>query len=322
MSDAGDISQIQTGTLDTIQKIVTVGADLPYYWFRGHSSSFGNLTPGIFREDDGMSFYPEREINSVSQFRRQSPGYGTRLPQDGDFLGWLMFMQHYSLPTRLLDWIESVLVASYFAVSERRYAKDDGEVWVMFPLALNTYSVGVGRFPSLDNPDLRYLAMEPFANNPTAAMNEVGRIEFTPKAPLAFEPRFTIPRMVAQRSVFTIHPTHVRHRLIQLPISEAPVAREHEPTIDITLALSKNNQHLCKYIIPSAAKPKLLSDLESLGFNENTLFVDWDSLSAAIKREITPGGTACIERTPPFLDLKPKDSENSHPIPSQRSDEL
>ena len=52
-------------------------------------------------------------------------------------ISWLTLMQHYGLPTRLLDWSESPLVALYFALSSDEDAKADAAVWVLNPMKLN-----------------------------------------------------------------------------------------------------------------------------------------------------------------------------------------
>ena len=52
-------------------------------------------------------------------------------PSDGkgiDFLGWFVMMQHYSAPTRKLDWSCSPWVALYFACCEEK--DNDGTLWI------------------------------------------------------------------------------------------------------------------------------------------------------------------------------------------------
>src|SRR5215212_6895776 len=47
-------------------------------------------------------------------------------------------MQHYRVPTRLLDWSESPLVGLYFAVTE--HPEKDGSLWCLDPVALNVHA--------------------------------------------------------------------------------------------------------------------------------------------------------------------------------------
>ena len=46
-----------------------------------------------------------------------------------DFLGWFSLMQHFSAPTRSLDWSISPWIALYFACANYDY--EDGMVWVV-----------------------------------------------------------------------------------------------------------------------------------------------------------------------------------------------
>jgi hypothetical protein len=77
-------------------------------WFRGESCDFETkLLPKLFREP----FCDETDL--LIQFKNRFPQYESQCTSNMD---WLNLMQHYGVPTRLLDWTKNALVALYFAV--------------------------------------------------------------------------------------------------------------------------------------------------------------------------------------------------------------
>jgi FRG domain-containing protein len=108
-------------------------------WWRGHSRADWLLTPGVHREGRDVDY----ERNISAKFFMKAHTRHARCPPEGDWAGWLFLMQHYRLPTRLLDWTESSLIAAFFAATD--HLEQDGVLWALDPLALNERQMGIAR---------------------------------------------------------------------------------------------------------------------------------------------------------------------------------
>ncbi|MCH5250689.1 MAG: FRG domain-containing protein [Lachnospiraceae bacterium] len=111
----------------------------PYLqWYRGHADKEWELIPKVQRNFAGSEedlFRRERYYTNDFQ-ARASVFKSPALPID-EYANWLTLMQHYGLPTRLLDWSRSPLVALYFAVSDKSQCDKDGCIWMLTPGKLN-----------------------------------------------------------------------------------------------------------------------------------------------------------------------------------------
>lgn len=118
-----------------VEVITQIDAEQQYrMWFRGQSDYSWGLVPSVQRKD-GMGKNYEQYIST--NFMIHTMRLNPNAPQRYDRASWLTLMQHYGLPTRLLDWSESPLVALYFALSSDEDAKTDAAVWVLNPMRLN-----------------------------------------------------------------------------------------------------------------------------------------------------------------------------------------
>lgn len=205
-------------------------------WFRGHADATWKLDCTLAR-NGGM----DNELPLIRRFKQNALPLITNRPADE--WEWLFLMQHHGLPTRLLDWSESVLVSLYFAVNDEggKHEGDDGCIWALHPQELNAVSLrdpnatqvlGLGDDEHFDD----YLPSKIGAQRQT----------FQPLAATAVRNN---PRIQMQQGVFT-----VSHR-------------------DLSgLDELDNTDPLWKVVIPAANKQNFRNQLKALNLSKLSLF--------------------------------------------------
>jgi hypothetical protein len=224
-------------------------------WFRGHGDASWSLAPGLYRPKShiggiGAGYYNEAIL--LEKFRLRAPIFLERLPETD--WEWLFLMQHYGLPTRLLDWTESSLIALYFAI--RDHVGDvDAAVWAMNPWWLNRLTYG--KYALFSANDSRAKKHGPL----------LSRQKLKGRLPLAITPSYASPRIAAQRGVFTIH-GHERASLDWL----ARQSTKHPP-------------NLRKLVVKSKRVSAILRDLAISGISESLIFPELGGLCREIKTD-------------------------------------
>ena len=106
--------------------------------FRGVSNSAYPLEPSVERTaKNGHIGWAALEVKVVAEFKSRARMHigPTLIPEDE--LTWLALMQHYGIPTRLLDFTLSPFVALYFAVRHGGEKSTPARVWAMDSEAIN-----------------------------------------------------------------------------------------------------------------------------------------------------------------------------------------
>lgn len=155
-------------------------------WYRGHSNATWSLLPTLVRIRNGYAL----EQEAFHEFKRA----GARLFAKRDSDWEILFdMQHYWIPTRLLDWTESLGVAIAFIAFTQYRGDEDSALYILDPAALNRRS-GLTEIKHVpDDADFLYRPIY-WEKKP-----------FAPRYPIAAIPTMQSDRLFAQRGVFTIH---------------------------------------------------------------------------------------------------------------------
>ena len=111
---------IEEQSVDTIDELIRFLNELPnHFVFRGHADSTWKLESTLERSIGGRwsaDLAAKFEEHSLGAFKSKYHIYNQNEHVPGSKLSWLSVMQHYGVPTRLLDFTESPYVALYFAL--------------------------------------------------------------------------------------------------------------------------------------------------------------------------------------------------------------
>src|ERR1700733_10672187 len=139
--------------------------------FRGVSSAEFKLEPGIERCAVRTPLkWPALEIDISEDFKSRANLY--LAPPSGGELGWLALMQHYGIPTRLLDFTFSPFVGLYFAVkpSGRASRQETPEFTRLWAIDSN----------AVHNASLRSIARARIAARTRSGVRKGGRVSLHP----------------------------------------------------------------------------------------------------------------------------------------------
>lgn len=207
-------------------------------WWRGQPSD-KPLRPAVFRRDDAQV----AENGLIQRFIHKAQSRYSPCPSHDDMAGWLFLMQHFGLHTRILDWTESILIATYFAVNKD--ASNSGVVWAVNPFVLNKIQLNKAEIMSGHSDTVKALVVGAFQQNSPPLYKAA-----------AIRPVENNLRMMLQQSTFTIHGC-------EKPLEEFP----------------NSDKFLLKFVIPVDKKQLLLDLLGKLGITMSTIFPELEYLA-------------------------------------------
>ncbi|MES2760676.1 MAG: FRG domain-containing protein [Bacteroidota bacterium] len=215
-------------------------------WFRGQGSANHYLLPSLLRFKNGL----ELEEIAFHKFRRFADKVFKNKESEWETL---FDMQHYGIPTRLIDWTETLGIALFFAAYNNRVFKTGGDaaVYLLNPIELNKAS-GIDKIYRIPYDEKEYAYSNIYWH----------KKPFKTAAPIAIEPIFRNDRIIAQRGMFTVH-----HDKIEPIEDEFPNA-------------------IRKVVLPNNAIPSALEFLEIANIDEFSVFPDLSGVAGYMKNTL------------------------------------
>ena len=261
----------ETVTIDSWEHFASIAAQLSRKGpngpttFRGQSDSSWALEPSLLRllremQIEDIDKALELEHMAFSEFRKHAHLHSDTCARHSpdDLLFWWEMMQHYSAPTRLLDWTHSPYVALYFAVSENSH--EDGALYTMDAAHLLWIQSTRRGEPGFEN-------KEAFKHLRASLQREDYEVSMgTISCPVPAD------RMIAQKGEFTF---------------STELLEAHDVTADAIVYKgvhgSEGHTIFKKYIIPACLKIEFQARLRDMNISANSLFPGLDGLGRGVQ---------------------------------------
>jgi len=230
----------------------------PHWVFRGQSNSDWDLLPTIARYLS-IYEYPKKKALGlegyiIHEFKKLYKHYSNiDVPEfeTHEIMVWLSVMQHYSCPTRLLDWSDSPFVGLYFAVEANfdsdavLYLLNSVELEVVNKIIFNSDVIKDNVEKLFDNKDKDLVF--PFISS------------------------FQCDRSITQKGTHTF---------------ATNIYGNHEKIIYDTFRTQGKENCFWKLKIPKELKLEFLARLKSMNIDASTLFLNLDGLGKSLKHII------------------------------------
>jgi len=247
--------------------------------YRGHSDKAYLLQPSLFRKKERRRV----EKNILRELIALQPN---EFREDKTVFEQLVRMQHYGLPTRLLDLTYNPLVGLYFACKDTEETEADGE-FLRFTLRKSNIKyfdsdtvscvANLSSLTGRERDEIRALR-----TSKALRESEVGTklLHFIKAEKPYFLPKIELSHL---KSIFAVGPKQTNRRIL---------AQQGAFLIfGLRTLLRDDNEfgiEIVRTKVPASAKQDLLAELDGININASSLFPEIESVAKYIISKIPP----------------------------------
>lgn len=281
-------------------------------WYRGQTNSNYILLPGLLRDWDNTRMVSplEYEAGLMNIFCSKATHMReTEMLQMNSTFDWIVLMQHYGIPTNLLDWSENAFVALFFALvkGNKEVTKHDAAVYILNPEYMEIARQAMMKKIPLEELKRRLYPI----NNLSIGYNSEMYTDFLPykisesievKAnkwheddtgmsdewwPRPIVSALSNSRIRAQYGAFTISNLMARpHNMSQNNSNGYDYLAIEEMQHEFMKNYPNENPFLYKIIIDNKSARKMKQELESLGYKYMNVYPELEKTSDFINEQV------------------------------------
>ena len=315
LTKATDLSELLESISKEIQSISDKGET--QIWFRGHENIKYLLIPGLYRMKDKKKYFytgakTRRETleSLLDLFKVKAYNVPELIDKTlNDDVRVMAAMQHYAVPTNLLDWTTSVFTAIYFALMNEINGQDgkdeeDAVIYILNPIRMNMVRnriyksnvLNVKGFKQTQYPIPAITSQKELFDGylPTSEIKEDDSL-----LPIAGYVPFDNPRIKAQLGTFTIFGLDNQKNCYGEDIQEDKVNKQVDFSKCSLWDMQEKYEEVCKsnrdwtykkflarVVIDGKSKLKIANFLRSLGMTKSGYFPELENLSHDLTSQV------------------------------------